>query len=86
MTVPSSRASSLRVSRSWRDGLDRAVQRGADRLGPKRVAVLVGAADAQQRAHVGGQVAQFPFAFVRDRLADAVGEHALLDLVVLDQA
>ena len=65
---------------------DRAVQRRAEHIGAQRVALLVGAAGPHHRAHVGGEIAQLPFAFVRDHLAEAVVVHPLLDLAVVDQA
>ena len=66
--------------------LDSPVERGAEDVAAQRVAVFVGAAAAGDRSHVRGQVAQLPFAFVRDQLADALVVHALLDLAVVDQA
>ena len=51
-----------------RDRLDAAVQGRADDLGAQRVALVVGAAEAEQRPHVRRQVAQLP---VRTRARSA---------------
>ncbi|HEX6363059.1 MAG TPA: hypothetical protein VFZ93_08885, partial [Albitalea sp.] len=52
-----------------RHGLHGAKDGVAERLAAQRVAFLVGRAEAQHRAHVAGELAQLPFARVRDLLA-----------------
>ena len=66
--------------------LDGAVQRGADDLGAQRVAAVVDMGGAQKGAHVAVEFAQLGFGFVGDELRDAVGHHALLDLLIVHQA
>ena len=58
----------------------------ADDLRPQRIAVVVGPAQAQQRAHVGIQLTQLPLAGMLDRQAEAVGFDAGFHLVVVHQA
>ncbi len=65
---------------------DGAVGGQTDRLGPQRVAVLVAADRVEQAGHVRRHFTQFPFAVLADLRSDAVGVHALLDFVVVDQA
>ncbi len=69
-----------------RDRFDAAVQRRADDLGPDRVALVVGPADAEERAGVRRELAQLPLALVRDQLAEAHEVHLLLDLLLADEA
>ena len=69
-----------------RDRFDALVQRRADDLGAQRVALVVGAAEREERSHVGRQVAQLPVALVRDQLAEADVVHPRLDLLDIDQA
>jgi hypothetical protein len=75
-----------RLSRSPGDGLDAAVQRGADDLGAQGIPLVVGAAEVEERAHVRGELAQLPLALVRDHLAEAHEVHLLLDLGLVDEA
>ena len=66
-------------------GQQAAADRAAEHVCAQRVALLVGAADAEYSAHVGRHLAKFPFAGVRDLLADAVGQHALIELMVFHE-
>ena len=65
--------------------LDRADHRLAHHLGPQRVAVVVGRAQVQQRAHVGVEFADLPLAGVGDFLREAVGRDVDLHLMVVHQ-
>jgi hypothetical protein len=56
------------------------------RFGAQRVAFALGAGMPQHRADIGFELAQFPFAGVRDLEAEAFGLHLDLEFVVLDQA
>jgi hypothetical protein len=69
-----------------RDRHDAAVQRRADDLGAQRIPLVVGPPEIEQRAHVGGELAQLVLALVRDHLAEADEVHLLLDLLLVDQA